>query len=773
MSGKGIYLAVAAFLGIGAVFWEFLIVFAIFLLFLFWLTRYKSFHAKLLLLVCCVFSLNCLVGTRAEIANKTVIKPEQTSFHLVFNDWKINGDKLQITAKDTLTNEKLIIDYRLKSNDEKRLLQEQNLYGKKCVLTGQLETPSPARNPNAFDYQVYLSTKQIYWIFTVDDFPIQTCSPTDKSIFSILHLLRYKGIHFIQEQFPEPTATLAVALLFGDRTSMPGDIITAYQTTGLVHILAISGLHVSLLTGMIFFIGIRMGVVREEMLTGLILALPIYAFLTGASPSVVRAVIMTMLLLGCVKISSKRLLPIDALSGAFMLMMLVSPYIIFDIGFQLSFTCSCALLLSTSLTSRIDQPFLKLFVVSFIAQIASLPILLWNFYEFSLISLPANAFFVPFFSVILLPSIFFLFIFSPFFNSLLSPVFSIVNSVIMLVNSSIVWLSQLSFPLMIMGRPDWWMLFAYLLMFLLFFIKWDKGKNRQKSLPLVLLLFTPFLLQAVLTKSSPTGEITFIDVGQGDAILIKLPFERGTYLIDAGGSVPFAKEAWQMKNKEFEVGKNVVIPFLKSKGINSIDKLILTHGDFDHIGGAAAIIEAFHVEEIIFPKTESISEVEKETRITAERNHVKIQYVSEGDGWISGDSVFRVLSPATGEIGEDRNDSSIVIVAEIGGVTWLFSGDLEAEGEIKLAKRYPELDIDVLKVAHHGSKSSTTDELLSTFSPNLAIISVGSENRYGHPHQEVIKRLETKGTSILRTDQHGAISYFFKRKSGTISTMLP
>ena len=772
MNGKGIYFALASLLGLVAVFLEFLPILGVFLVFLSLLYTYKAFRARQIIIVCTLFALFLVIGKCAVTANKTAINAKKTNFQLIFHDWKINGDMIQIIAKDRSTNEKLIIDYRMKSIEEKVQLSKQNLNGKKCFVTGSLEIPSSARNPNSFNYRQYLATKQIYWILSVDHFPLQSCSPANTTFLSLIQQLRYKGINYISSQFSEPTAALAVTLIFGARNTMPTELVTSYQKTGLVHILAISGLHVSLLTGIIFFIGIRIGVVREDMLTGLLTFLPVYALLTGASPSVVRSVVMTMILLGSLKIRWKRFLPIDAVCVACMLMLLCKPFLLFDIGFLLSFTSSSALLLSSSLISRYKYPIMQLFIISFIAQIASLPVLLWNFYEFSLISLPLNVVFVPFFSF-LLPVILVLFILPPFLKSVASPIFFIVNDAITLVNNSITWLGQQSFPIVILGRPDWRMLIGFLMVFILFFIKWDELKTLKTFIPLLFLLLAPFFVQGIITKWSPMGEITFIDVSQGDSILVRLPYNQGVYLIDTGGSVPFEKEAWQVKKKEFKVGDDVVIPFLKSKGITTIDKLILTHGDYDHIGGAAAIIEQLHVREVLFPKTVKMSEIEDETMGIAQKANVKINFLSEGLSWRSGDNMFRVLSPVVNQKGEDRNNQSIAIVAQIGGLTWLFPGDLEQEGERSLVSRNPSLSIDVLKVGHHGSKTSTTEELLTTFSPKLAIISVGSQNQYGHPHQEVITKLVNNGTSVLRTDQHGAITYFFKGENGTFSTMLP
>lgn len=773
MNGKGLYFAIAALLGVLAAFQNFLLILVVFLLFISILFNMKAFTVKQSIIVILLFLLFNVLGVERLRSNVTEINQGQTEFDVIFLDTKIDGDKLQISAQDKQTNEKILIQYQIKSQTEKEFLSEQFLYGYNCQLIGKLESPNRARNPLTFDYHNYLSTKQIHWILTSDHFPLKKCTASKKTFLSMMQLIRQKGIRYIMEQFPETTAILSVALIFGDRTWMPEELVASFQKTGLIHLLAISGLHVSFLSGLIFFLGIRVGIVRGQMIMGLILFLPLYALLTGSSPSVVRAVVMTVLLLLSIKMGSKRFMAIDAWSIALLMMLFFSPLMIYDIGFQLSFSVSFALLLSSALISRYQHPILQLIVISAIAQIASLPTLLWNFYEFSLISLPANVIFVPFFSMFLLPIIFLIYIFFPLLKFLLFPFLWLVNVTIIFANRSIQWLSELSYASLILGRPGWGFIMVYLVMIPLFFCYWEKESFHRNKQKFFILLLAPFLLQMVGNTWSPNGEITFIDVGQGDAILIKLPYNEGVYLIDTGGKIPFTKEGWQERRVDFEVGKNVVIPVLKSKGITTIDKLILTHGDYDHMGGAKSIIEQMNVKEIIFPKVKEQSKLELETLKTANKKAIPITFVTEGSGWKTKSSLFQILSPSIDINSEERNDQSIVIHAEIGGLTWLFTGDLEENGETRISNKYPSLDIDVLKVSHHGSKSSTTAILLNTFLPELAVISVGGENRYGHPHQEVLDRLSNKHVRIVRTDHHGAITYLFKGKRGTFSVMFP
>lgn len=238
----------------------------------------------------------------------------------------------------------------------------------------------------------------------------------------------------------------------------------------------------------------------------------------------------------------------------------------------------------------------------------------------------------------------------------------------------------------------------------------------------------------------------------------------------------FDTEDWRIRSDPYETGKDTVVPFLKSKGISKIDKFFLTHGDMDHIGGASAVIREMRVKSVVFSQGSEISEAEKDLIVQAKLIKSNIVFTKAGDNWSKGDSVFQVLSPfgdRTGDVYTGKNDGSIVLFAKVGGLNWLFTGDLEETGESQLIKSYPNLKIDVLKIAHHGSKTSTTDSFLAAVKPRIAVISAGRNNRYGHPHNDVMGRLKDFNVHVLRTDKQGAVTYVFKGNSGTFSVQLP
>ncbi|MEH7453206.1 DNA internalization-related competence protein ComEC/Rec2, partial [Gottfriedia acidiceleris] len=309
--------------------------------------------------------------------------------------------------------------------------------------------------------------------------------------------------------------------------------------------------------------------------------------------------------------------------------------------------------------------------------------------------------------------------------------------------------------------------YIVLIFLILYFMESQKGK---KLLMNCLIGFFILIIGHLLYPSiNPVGKIMFIDVGQGDCILIKLPFNKGNYVIDTGGKLTGKEETWMKRKKPFSTGNDLLIPILKGEGISKIDKLIFTHGDTDHIGGGKEVLQSFNVKQLIVGDKTKFTSAEKERINIAIKKGVEIKKISEGMSWKIGTNYFQVISPIKDYVGEE-NQGSIVLKAHIGGKNWLFSGDLDETGESRVISKYPDLKADVLKIGHHGSKTSTSEKFIKAVMPKIGIISVGEKNRYGHPTKEVLDRLKKYNVKILRTDELGAITYEFKRGQGTIYT---
>jgi len=775
MNGKYLYLAISSLLGILSPLTSLFPFLLLEVIYFFLLVKFKRFSNLQLALVVGVFLLFLLIGFQASVKNKTIIPNSTTRFYLEYNqDAKIDGDLFQVIGTDTRYDEKLLIRYQIKSEIEKEALQKKSIYGIQCIVTGELLQPAVAKNLNGFDYRKYLATKSIYWEVNTQDSPLQKCIPVRSTILTMIKQLRFNGIKYLESHFPSEIASLSAALIFGDRSLLNPDLLADYQKTGIVHLLAISGLHVSLLVAMFFYLGIRCGLTREAMDKLLLLTLPVYTILTGAAPSVIRSTLMIFLvLITSMRKSPLKLLPLDAVSLALMVFLFIVPKGIFDIGFQLSFSVSIGIILSAPFILKIYQSnILRMLTTSMIAQLAAFPLLLYHYFEISFISIAANLVYIPLFSFVYLPGLYLLFIVQLLFGRVPPIVVNLFGQLITFSNRLIGNLSSYSMLHFVPGRPNWLMIIVYISVIITIFFVWETVLSGKKKRPLIVLFCFLLLIQPSWNWLNPTGEVTMIDVGQGDSIFIHLPNGQGNYLIDTGGTLGFPGENWRKRAKPYEVGRDVVVPYLKGIGVTKLDKLILTHGDMDHIGGAFSIMKEIKIKQIIMPSVSEPSETEMNIIKEANRRGILVTKVSSGMQWKSKDSFFYVLSPEKNYTGE-RNGGSVTIYAKIGGLKWFFGGDLDQEGELKVIKKYPQLMIDVLKAGHHGSRTSSAEAFINQIKPKVALISAGENNRFGHPHQEVLDLFRKMNIMIYRTDLEGAITYRFFRGTGTFTTYLP
>ena len=279
MKGKWVYFTMATLLGIITSFVSGLFLLAQILLMI-GIYRQKKLSRKHLLAAGIMFIIFFLRSELAESMNNTSLSENETAFLVTLEgNLKVDGDKFSAEGKELKSKEKIIISYRMKTDKEKTTFLAQIRTGLVCSVKGSLEEPPGPTNPNAFNYKKYLGQNQIYWLLKADQFSPSKCQPQKKTLLSFFRTLRENGIHYIQQHFPKETAPLAIALLFGDRNYIEADVLTAYQKLGIVHLLAISGLHVGMLVGMIYFLGIRAGVTRERMTTALLLFYRVTQFL--------------------------------------------------------------------------------------------------------------------------------------------------------------------------------------------------------------------------------------------------------------------------------------------------------------------------------------------------------------------------------------------------------------------------------------------------------------------------------------------------------------
>jgi len=696
---------------------------------------------------------------------------DETEIVVRFTDLpEIEGSSFRAFVK-TVEGETLLLRYTFSEESEKSRLLEYFQLGLTCKVMGQLERPMAARNPNSFDYQVYLHNLNIHWVIKSSSNPLAMCKNTNPNWIEHIKSIRMHGLKYLEEHFPPEAQAFAAALLFGESGWIEEGTYDAYKKLSLVHILAISGLHVSIIAGGIFFLSIRIGLTRESARILMLCMLPLYCIIAGGAPSVVRACLMVMAFM-MLSFGKMKLSPVVVLCTVFLLLLLYNPLYLFHVGFQLSFFITFALLMSVNLLNHIhnSSKIVQALAVTVICQLCSMPIILYYFHEFSLWGFLLNVIYIPIYTIVLLPLTF-----AAFFLSIINTPFSSVFTAFLellftLVNKVAVFVSDLPYTSLSLGKPSLWFILLLVMLIISIFSFWESGYKRK----LVYSVCASFLLLALFyhkVQLSPFGEVVFIDVGQGDSILIKRPYGRGVYLIDTGGLMTFPQEEWQKKRKTFEPGEDIVVPYLKSIGIRKLDKLILTHDDTDHIGGGLALLEHIEVKEIVISETLKEEFAQQALIQKALKENVHISVMRAGDGWRKGDDTFYILHPDTKM--SDSNENSLVLLASINGLKWLFTGDIGEEGERALLERFPRLKVDVLKAGHHGSKTSSSSSFLQQIDAKVAVVSAGYSNRYGHPHPQVLSAFEEQQMVIFRTDEQGAITYSYFGRRGTFSSMLP
>ena len=759
--------AVAAILGISAFFS--LKVFILCIVSALLVALRSSFKNALLFIS--VILLFFLISHMHAHFNQTRLSGNESRHIVRFSDIaSVEGSSLQAIVKNS-EDEKLLLTYYFRTEKEKRDFESMFRLGMVCAVPGSLEAPSPNRNPDAFNYQEYLYSQNIHWILRSGQTPLKDCIADRPTIAERIKSIRLSGLRKIEASYLPESKGFAAALLFGDISTIEKPVYDAYKELSLVHILAISGLHVAALCAGLMFVLVRMGITREKAKLILVILMPVYAVLAGGAPSVLRACVMVMIFL-CLSLCKIRGSAMEILLSVFLLLLAANPFYILNSGFQLSFFITFGLLASRDILGRLQMrgPLFQSLVLTVICQLCSMPIILFHFHQFSLYGFLLNIIYIPLFTVCLLPltmvSFFWSFLqlpFQPFF-------FNVMESLFRWSSDAAEIASQLPFSSLSFAKPS--LLFAMLLLctILGLFYFWNAGSKKWMIRTLILCIS---LLSIHYNEQlwSPYGEIIFIDVGQGDSILIKQPFGGGVYLIDTGGILRFGEEEWQKRSNVFEPGEHIVVPFLKSKGIRSIDKLILTHDDQDHIGGAVAVLNGIDVKEIVIPEV-----LKEEFRATALINEavkqeITVNMLKTGDGWKKRGDSFTVLHPDTHK--GDSNESSLVLYARINGMKWLFTGDMGKESEAELTRERPRLEIDYLKVGHHGSNTSSSSDFIDSLRPKAAIISAGENNRYGHPHADVLETFDERGIHTFRTDEMGAVSYTYLFSRGTFTAELP
>ena len=639
---------------------------------------------------------------------------------------KVNGDSLSFRGK--AEGRTFQVYYKLQSEEEKELFQAlTDLH--EIEIEGKLSEPEVQRNFGGFNYQAYLKTQGIYQILTIKS--IQSLKQVSSwDIRENLSSLRRKAVVWIKTHFPDPMRNYMTGLLLGYLDTDFEEMNELYSSLGIIHLFALSGMQVGFFMDAFKKLLLRLGLTQEKWKW---LTYPfslIYAGLTGFSASVIRSLLQKLLAQHGIK-------GLDNFALTVLVLFIIMPNFFLTAGGVLS----CAYAFILTMTSKEGDGIKAVARESLVISLGILPILSFYFAEFQPWSILLTFVFSFLFDVVFLPLLSILFILSFVYPvTQFNFVFEWLEGIIRLV-------SQLASRPLVLGQPTTWLLILLLISLALLY---DMRKNIKR-----LAVFSLFIVGLFfLTKHPLENEITMLDVGQGESIFLR-DVNGKTILIDVGGKVEASKkiEAWQEKATTSNA-QRTLIPYLKSRGVDKIDQLILTNTDKEHVGDLLEVTKAFHVGEILVSKG---SLTQKEFVAELEASQTEVRSVTEGDNFSIFGSQLEVLSPR--QIGDGDRDDSLVLYGKLLDKHFLFTGNLEEKREKDLLKHYPDLEVDVLKASQHGAKTSSNPTFLEKIKPEITLISVGKNNRAKLPHQESLTRMESIKSKIYRTDQQGAIRF--------------
>lgn len=634
-------------------------------------------------------------------------------------------------------------------------------YGRELIFEGQLTQPQGVRNPGGFNYRRYLAQKGVGASIFAYPYTIETWDR--KSRFSLIRAgmnIRDRIVHVIDNSLPHQQAGLLNGMLIGYREGLSDEVQEAFSNAGLTHIMAVSGANVAFLILPLSFLLKLLGIGKKLSKLVIIAFLILFVFVTGFEPSVLRAVLMAGVIL-LSEVLYKKPDTYAAIAFSCILLLVISPCMLFNIGFQLSYAATLGIvMLYKNIKKLITCKFVPNKVAEIIggtlaAQLGVLPITLIHFNKLSLISIIPNILVAPILGLITILGMLMAILgqFSLYLSTLIGYLNNIFLSAVLYVTK---WSSGVSFaaittvtPSLIMGAA------YYVVIWFLFWYKPLKGISlKLRHGAAVLSIIAVFFLTGTLKPAYM--EVTFLDVGQGDCAFIRT-YTGKTVLIDGGGSTN--------PNNISKVGERVVIPFLLDSGICSLDAVIATHPHSDHIQGLGDVLKGLGTKRLIIPSIENDAGFE-ELLSTAGSKNIPVTRCSEGDRIRLDDrTVMQVLNPPGNWPGDEEsfNNASLVLKLSYGHTSILFTGDVEAEVEERIVSSGTEdnidvslLDVDVLKVAHHGSAYSSGKAFLDAVDPQAAIISVG-RNNFGHPSEKVLNLLKESNVECFRTDECGAV----------------
>lgn len=655
-------------------------------------------------------------------------------------------------------------------------------------VMGKLRQFEEAANKGNFDSRKYYLSLGFYG--KIEAGTIEVINSDYSGIRQGLYELRMEIIERLEKLCSDNKGIFSIinnkngiigAIILGDKTDLDSDIKELYSVSGIAHILAISGLHISFI-GMAIYRLLRR---RFRFLFSAAVSIPVvlsFGIMSGFGISTMRAIIMFILkIIG--EVLGRKYDAITAISLAGLVLLVQNPFVVCNSGFQMSFGAIIAIVLILPIVEEIlntDNKIIKVLSANFTISLVMNPILAWNYYELPTFSFLLNIVVVPLMSVVIVSSIAGIFcscIMFGFGKAVIFPGCGILELYTFLCNI----INKSSVASIVVGQPKVTIIIVYyaILLVVLFGLKnirtkytrAEKERNiikketglvlekkakkerriKGQNVKLRLACIVGFLLLNCLIYyiPNPGFYITFINVGQGDGILIH--GDNGTKVMVDGGST-----------SEKQVAKNCIVPYLKAEGIGTIDYSIITHTDKDHISGILEILEnnnsnRIRIKNLVMPDINMKDDTYNELIEKAKLKKINVLYIKKGDTLSLGKTKIKCIYPETTTTASDKNDYCTVLSVKNKTSKILLTGDISKEIEEKIKDDIEE-NYTVLKVAHHGSNYSSSEKFLKKVNPKYSIISVGKNNSYGHPGNETMERLRKQGGVIYRTDEKGGIT---------------
>ena len=640
------------------------------------------------------------------------------------------------TAKIVRNNKKILINIKM-SQDIPSMK-----YGDSLYIEGEFKQPEEARNYKGYNYKQYLKTKKI--IGTVE---LEKVKILKSSNGSFIHNIQKYIRDTINGTLTDEEGNLLLAILLGDKDKLSEDIQESFKTSNLSHMLAVSGAHVSyIILGLTYVLQNSIIGKKNGKIVCIIFLLAFMA-ITNFTPSVTRACIMAILTLFSSIIYRKSDVYTN-ISVAALITLIFNPYSLLDLGFQLSYGGTIGIIIfikriqEKKSNSKVINYIKQMALVSIYANIIIIPIMMYHFNTVSFTFIISNIMASPILGIIVITG--FLFIIA---SITVKPLTRLIAIFIKPILSILIKISQicskLPFSNILVVTPYMFNVISYYAI-ILYCIK---SKKNNKCKIIIGLLIVLILINFIIYIFPQKLRIFFIDVGQGDSTLIITP-DKKTVLIDGGGS------------DSFDVGEKVLLPYLLDRRILKIDYVLISHFDTDHCGGILTIMEKVKVKNIIISEQAEHSENYERFKKLMIHKKIRLIEVKKGDKIKIGRySEFKILFPTSRLLSENPlNNNSIVAQFNYNNFKMLFTGDIEKLAEQQILKtEKAEIRADILKVAHHGSKTSSIPEFIKAVRPKIALIGVGKNNTFGHPNQQTIKNLENIKCRIYRTDLQGEI----------------